>query len=150
MSWSFTVPGQPVSWDAAYRTGKMFVRRQGQQVLNADLTPKVIRRPVLTEDARAWRDAVIVLARMAKPSGWRPRGCSGTRKGHDPECQQLRLIVDLRLASDMDDDNALKLLRDGLAEAIDYDDIHFLTYTQSKTFGRTPYNACVIVTVEEL
>lgn len=149
MSWSFTVPGQPVSWDAAYRTGTMPVKRRGVAVLNEDMTPRMIRRPILTDEARAWRDAVVMLARLAKPSRWKPRGHLG-RAGHSDTCQQIRLVVDLRLAADMDDDNALKLLRDGLAEAIDYDDIHFLTYTQSKTFGRSPYEACVIVTVEDL
>lgn len=150
MSWSFTVPGQPISWDAAYRTAKMPVKRGGVAVLNEDLSQRFIRRPILTTEARDWRDMVVMLARLAKPRGFHVTGCTRTRKGHSESCQQLRLVFDLRLASDMDDDNALKLLRDGLAEALDYDDIHFLSETRSKTFGRKPFDACVIVTVEEI
>jgi len=135
MQWSVTIPGQPVSWDAAYRTGRMPVKRGGRLVLNEDLTPRYINRPVLTDDARVWKETVFTLARLAKPSGWKPEG-------------QIRVLFDLRLAEDMDDDNACKLARDALAEAIGHDDRHFLACTRSKTVGRSLYAACVIITVD--
>ena len=136
MSWSFTVPGQPVTTNHAYRTGKMPVKRGGRQVMNADMTPKVIHRPVLTDEGKTWRDAVQTIAQISKPSRWRPSG-------------QLRVIIDLRLADAQDADGSLKLILDGLKRAIDYDDKHFLPCVRSMESGRPLRDACVIVTVED-
>jgi len=141
VSWTVTIPGQPVSWDAAYRTGYVPVRRKvaGQRVpiYGADGRPKVIHRPVLTTEAEQWKSDVYRLCVNAKPSRWVPTG-------------QLRIEAELRLVHDMDDDNALKLARDALASAIGYDDIHFLVTTKSKVAGYQLRDACVILTISEV
>lgn len=130
------MPGQPVSWDAAYRSGRMPVRRKGVQVYNPDGTPKMITRPVKTDDAKLWQDAVYQLVITARPSGWRPTG-------------QIRLIVDLILSKDMDDDNAMKLTRDAAAKAIGIDDMQFLSCTRSKTITDDPRLAGVTMTFDD-
>lgn len=140
MRWSVTIPGQPVSWDAAYRTGLIPVRRKvaGQRVavLNPDGSKKMIHRPMLTAEAEQWKLDVYRLCTVAKPSHWRPEG-------------QIRIEVVLRLAHDMDDDNAMKLARDALASAIDHDDINFLMTTKSKSSGYLLRDACVILTIDD-
>lgn len=133
--WSVTIPGQPVSWDKAYKTGRVALRKAGQAVLNEDFTQRYVSRPVLTPEARTWKETVLTLCRLAKPSGFRPEG-------------QIRVLFDLRLATDMDDDNACKLARDSLAEAIGHDDRYFLACTRSKESGRTLRDACLIITVD--
>jgi len=105
-------------------------------VFNEDGSERTIHRPILTPEAKQWRDDVQLVAQTAKPSRWKPSG-------------QLRIVIDLRLAQDIDADNVLKLILDGLARAIDYNDRHFLPCVQSKTSGRKPHEACVIVTVED-
>lgn len=140
MRWSVTIPGQPVSWDAAYRTGLIPVRRKiaGQRVsvLNDDGSRKMIHRPMLTAEAEQWKMDVYRLCTVAKPSRWRPEG-------------QIRVEVVLRLVHDMDDDNAMKLARDALASAIEHDDINFLMTTKSKSSGYLLRDACVILTIDD-
>ena len=104
MRWSVTIPGQPVSWDAAYITGKMPVKRRGVPVLNGDGSPKMIHRPVLSREASQYRDDVQFLVQPARPSKFRPTG-------------QIRVIVDLYLTDDIDCDNATKLVFDGVERA---------------------------------
>jgi hypothetical protein len=113
------VPGQPVSWDAAYVTGKMPVKRRGTPMHNTDGSPRYIHRPVLTREGQQWKNDVQLLVQAAKPSAFHPAG-------------QIRLIVDLYLAHDMDDDNAMKLTRDAAAKAIGVDDMRFLVCTRVK------------------
>lgn len=119
MRWSVTIPGQPVSWDAAYITGRMPVKRRGVSVFNADGSQKTIHRPVMTDAGKTWKDDVQLLVQNAKPSKWKPTG-------------QIRVIVDLYLSHDMDDDNAMKLTRDAAAKALGLDDIQFLVCTRTK------------------
>ena len=136
MRWSVTIPGQPVSWDAAYRTGLRMVVHGGKPVLRPDGTAKLIHRPVLTPEAKQWKRDVQLLAQAARPSNWHPRG-------------QIRVLVELRLVNDMDDDNAMKLARDALHEAIGYDDIHFLMCTVSKKAGVSLRDACIKLTIDD-
>ena len=135
MRWSVTIPGHPVSWDRAYRTAKMPISRRGVPVLNEDMTPRLIHRPVLAPTAEIWKQNVQLLVQNAIPRRWQPSG-------------QIRLLVELHLAEDMDDDNALKLARDAASRAIvDHlmrtgaepkdarrrgDDMNFLVCTLSK------------------
>lgn len=137
MSWSVTIPGQPVTFDMAYKTGKLALKRGGRPVLNEDMTQRYVHRPILTDEARGWRDTVEMLSRLAKPSRWTPTG-------------QLRVEIDLRLAHDIDADNTLKLVLDGLARGINYNDRYFLPCVRSKTTGRKVSEACVIITVEDV
>jgi len=136
MRWSVTIPGQPVSWDAAYTTGRMPVRRKGVQVYNTAGEAKYINRPIKTDAAAQYQRDVQLIVQAAKPSGWHPEG-------------QIRLTVDMILSHDMDDDNALKLARDAFARAIDYDDIHFLVCTRSKEVSDDPRLTSITITVDD-
>lgn len=136
MRWHVDLPGQPVSWDQAYVTGKMPVKRRGKPVFNADMTPRTIHRPVLTDAGRVWKQDVEMLVRMAKPSAFKPTG-------------QIRLIVDLYLSHDMDDDNAMKLARDAAAKAIGVDDMRFLACTRIKEVVDDPRKAHVRLTFDD-
>ena len=124
------------SWDAAYRTGLRMVVSKGKPVLRPDGTPKLIHRPALTPEAKQWKRDVQLLAQAARPSIWHPRG-------------QIRVLVELHLVNDMDDDNAMKLARDALHEAIGYDDIHFLMCTVSKEAGVPLRDACIKLTIDD-
>ena len=136
MRWSVTIPGQPVSWDGAYRTGKMPVKSAGRPVFLPDGTPKMIHRPVLTAEAETWKNTVHLLVQAARPSRWAPAG-------------QIRLLVELHLVRDMDDDNAMKLARDAAAKAIGHDDINFLVCTLSKEAGLPLRDARVVLTFDD-
>jgi hypothetical protein len=149
--WSVTIPGQPVSWDHAYITGRMPVRRKGVQLYREDGSPKMINRPIKTDAAAVWQRDVELVAQAAKPSGWPAVPCvhhTGRRATACP-APQIRLTVDMILADDMDDDNALKLARDAFARAIDYDDIHFLVCTRSKEVTDDPRLASITITVDD-
>jgi hypothetical protein len=127
--WSVTIPGQPVSWDAAYRTHRV-------QITGRDGQPRNIHRPGLTPEARLWKRDVQLLAQAAKPSRWEPT-------------PQLTIYWELYLAHDMDDDNAEKLARDSLATAIGVDDMRFLSQTMHKEVVADPRDARVVITVED-
>lgn len=136
MKWSVTIPGQPVSWDAAYRTMKMPVNRREGPVYNADGSRKFIYRPGKTDDAAQYqRDAQLIIQTKA-PSDWSPPG-------------QVRMVVDLYLTNDMDDDNALKLLRDTVQKATGVDDMLFLSCTRRKEIVDAR-EARVVLTFEDL
>lgn len=112
-----SIPGQPVSLDAMYRTGQVWITdRTGAQ--------RQIRRPIITDEAVRWRDDVTVLVRTAKPSKW-PRDLK----------TQIRITIDLFLASDLDADNCLKGLLDGVSAAIEMNDMLFLPCVRSKVSG---------------
>lgn len=113
MRWSVVIPGQPVSWDAAYRIGKMPVRRKDGPVFNADGSRKFIHRPVKVDEAQVYQDTVQLLVQNACPSGWRPKG-------------QVRVYVEMWLGEDIDCDNATKLLFDAAAKAIGCNDRQFI------------------------
>ena len=136
MKWSVVIPGQPVSWDAAYPIGKMPVRRKTGPVLNEDGSQKMIHRPVKSIAAKVYQDDVIRLVTAAKPSGWVPTG-------------QVRVAVSLHLAADIDCDNATKLVFDGAATAIGCDDKLFLPCYLRKEIGLDPFKAFVRLTFDD-
>lgn len=136
MRWGVTIPGQPISTNHAYRTGRMNVSRKGTPVLNADGTPKVIHRPVKTPEAQQYHDDVLLLARNAKPSRWEPVG-------------QIRVVIDLFLTRDMDADGCLKVLLDGLADGIGVNDKMFLPTVRSKEAGVPLRDARVVLTIDD-
>lgn len=136
MRWGVTIPGQPVSWDAAYITGRMPISRKGVPVVDDSGKQKYIHRPVLTDEAKVWRNGVQMLCQAARPSRWKPEG-------------QIRVVIELFLTHDMDCDNSGKLTLDGLAKAIDYDDIHFLVTYRSKEAGVPLRDARVVLTIDD-
>jgi Holliday junction resolvase RusA-like endonuclease len=134
MKWDAVIPGQPVSLNDSIRMGTLAVQRKGQPVLRADGSPKVITRPVKTEQAKQYQQDAQLILQAAKPSKFKPTG-------------QLRVVFDIELAHDMDSDNIVKPLCDALKRAIAYDDVHFLPCVRSKIAGqRRPF---VLMTIEE-
>lgn len=132
MTWSVTIPGQPVSWDHAYKTGKVpgrFVGRDGEKLM--------IHRPVKTDKAAQYQRDAQLIVQAAAPSGWNPPG-------------QVRMIVDLYLVDDMDDDNALKLLRDAVQKATGVDDMKYLSCTRTKEVVDDPRTARIVLTFVDL
>lgn len=126
MRWSVTIPGQPVSWDHAYKTGRVPARGG-----------VMIHRPVKTEKASTYQQDAQLIVQAAAPSGWAPPG-------------RVRMIVDLFLAHDMDDDNAMKLLRDAVQRATGVDDMKFLSCTRRKEVVDDPRDARIVLTFEDL
>jgi len=109
--------------------------KAGRPMLDEQMRPRLIHRPVLTPAGERWKQDVQLLVQAAIPRGWMPDG-------------QIRVLVDLCLTDDMDDDNAMKLARDAASRAIiDHltrkgltpkdarrrgDDMNFLMCTRSK------------------
>lgn len=137
MTWSVTIPGQPVSWDAAYKTMRRPVHSKKGPVLNRDGSQKVIHRPGKTDEAAQYQRDAQLIVQAAAPSGWNPPG-------------QVRMIVDLYLVDDMDDDNALKLLRDSVQRATGVDDMRFLSCTRVKEVVDDPRTARIVLTFVDL
>jgi hypothetical protein len=110
-----SIPGQPVSTNHAYKIGQVWIAdRSGGQ--------RQIRRPIITNEAVAWRDTVLTLVRLAKPSKWKADG-------------QIRIQMGFFLARDADTDNLKKMILDGIAAALDVNDSRFLTCDTGKESG---------------
>lgn len=131
MTWSVTIPGQPVSWDHAYKTGRIPARNtnSGERLW--------IHRPIKTDKAVTYQEDAQLIIQAAAPSRWSPPG-------------QVRMYVDLYLINDMDDDNALKLIRDTVQRATGVDDMRFLSCTRRKEVVSDPREARVVLTFEDL
>jgi hypothetical protein len=100
------VPGRPETWNHAYKRS----RHTG--------------KPVLTEDARLWKEAVYLTSLNAfNRSRWRPTG------------RRIAVHIWLYLSTDMDADNSLKLTLDGLARGIGVNDKLFLPRVMAKEVG---------------
>ena len=110
MKWGFTLPGQPPSWNTAYRIITKHGRRGGYQALGK------------TSEAKRYQIGAANIIRSAKPSRWKPIG-------------QLRIHYWLYLARDMDCDNVLKLINDVIQTATGVDDKWFLPTVEEKTTG---------------
>lgn len=113
MIWKFVVPGNAVSVNDAYRTGKMPLARKGKPVLGPDGSQRFIHRPILTDQAEQWRNDVQLIAQNARPKGWQ---WSGGR---------IRIVWRFHLTRLTDSDNLLKLACDGLSRAIGVNDKFF-------------------------
>lgn len=115
MRFFVSIPGQPVSLDHAYKTGQVWITdRSGAQ--------RQIRRPIITDEAVTWRNTVQMLVQNAKPSKWKAEG-------------QIRITLELYLATNIDADNVLKLVFDGIAAGLDLNDRDFLVCVRSKESG---------------
>jgi hypothetical protein len=136
MRWAVTIPGQPISTNHAYRTGRMFVARRGVPVIGEDGRQRIIHRPVKTAEAQQYHDDVMRLVMVARPSRWRPEG-------------QIRVVIDLHLVNDMDADGCLKILLDGLADGMGVNDRTFLPTVRSKEAGLPPRDARVDLMIDD-
>lgn len=102
MSWTVTLPGQPISGNHAYRLGKGY-RRGGISY------PKIIKTP----ETEAYQRGVVLLVRTARPTGWSPGD------------GRLRIRWKFYLTRIADSDNLVKVLSDALALALDVNDRRF-------------------------
>lgn len=128
MKWSFVVEGQPVSWNASYGVGvrKRTGGRNGQY-------HTIIKK----DDAVAYTNLVMLRAREARPSGWRPEGL-------------VVVEIEYFLGRNIDCDNVMKLVNDGLARAIEVDDKWFLPRAMSKEIGLRPPERRLVVSVSSV
>lgn len=126
--WGFTVPGQPLSWNEAYRIGVRYRpgSRGGQY-----------RTIIKTDEAVAYTDAVTMIAKTAKPSHW-------------PNYDRL-IVVELRLylGRSVDADNTMKMIMDGLKAALGVDDKWFLPRAMWTEWGLRPDQRRVEVQVSD-
>lgn len=121
-SFTFTVPGQPMSWNRSYRNKMMVVRdRLGVPVINKH--GKIMQRATQykTQAAKNWQTEVAYRARHAKPP--------------DFEASQIIVAYDFILARDIDCDNVLKMANDAIAAAIGLNDKFFYPVVLSKISG---------------
>ena len=109
MSWSFTVPGQPVSGNHANKIGRGF-RRGGIAY------PKMVK----TDEAAAYQLAVSYIVRTAKPSDWKWGG--------------EQVVVEYRfwISRDADCTNMIKVLEDAIFPALGINDSWALPRAMSK------------------
>jgi len=116
MSWTFDIPGQPPT------VNHLYVRVRGRW-------DRMTKAPGVAD----YQDLVVLLARQARPSGYRPDG-------------QIRVTYSFYLKRDADCDNLIKAIQDSLAIALDINDKMFLPCTLHKSTGHLlPHT---IITVE--
>jgi hypothetical protein len=113
VSWSFTVPGQPISWNHAYKR----VTRRARD-------GRTYQGQAKTAEAVDYQRVVALIVGAARPSGWRHDGKS-----------YIRLRVRLFLAHDIDATNVWKILEDAIARKLDVDDKWFLVSFEHKEIG---------------
>lgn len=123
--WSFTLPGQPLSWNRSYRIVTA-TNKQGRTYPTIAMTPA----------AKAYKAAAIYIIKSARPSRWKPKG-------------QVRITFRLHLKREVDCDNVMKLIHDAIEEATGVDDKYYLPTVAEKS-TRWGKNAKVEVTVEDL
>lgn len=124
MTWSFTVPGQPPSWNHAYNT-----------VIRHDNAGRSYRGRARTPAVLQYQRDVALIVGSARPSGWHHDG------GY------VRLDVELHLGRDIDATNVWKILEDAIARKLEVDDKFFLVcFTSKETGCKKPY---VRVSIEE-
>lgn len=111
---TFTVPGQPLSWNRSYKSKTIRMRDALGHVRSYPSTYK-------TQVAKDWQDAVRTLCRVAKPTGWK--------------ATEVIVAYDLILARMIDCDNVMKMANDAIARAIDLDDRYFYPVVMSKVSG---------------
>lgn len=128
MRWSFVIEGQPLSWNAAYRIGT-FNRRAYNRAAHD------VRTIIKTDEAVAYTDLATVRAREKKPPGWAPKGF---------------VVVEFKyyLGRDVDCDNVMKLVNDGIESATGVDDRWYLPRAMSKETGLRPEQRRLEITVD--
>ena len=120
----FEIPGQPISWNRAYRIVRVPHRggSSHQQLAKTD---------------EGWNYQLVAstIVRRAKPKGWKPTG-------------QVRVRYWFRLKRAMDASNCLKLLEDAIAIGLDVDDAIFLPCVVSLSSGHK--DPGVTIEIEEV
>jgi hypothetical protein len=124
MTWSFVVPGQPVSTNHMYIIGKGY-RRGGISF------PKMVKAPGVEN----YQTVASMVCRIAKPKDWKWDG------------ELLVVEFDFHLMDNIDCDNAMKALLDAIKDVIGVDDRFMLPRAMTKEWGLKPVNARVEVRV---
>ena len=109
-SFSFTMPGQPPTWNHMYRW------------TTRNVNGKSVRIQVKTDEANLYQSQLTMVARAAKPSDFNPPN-------------GIIVAYDMFLGRDLDADNVMKAVNDALAIALGVNDKRFLPVTLSKTHG---------------
>lgn len=136
MTWSFTVEGQPVSWNAAYRIGLINRTGRGGRLRLGRGGEVIERRTIIkTDEAKAYTELAAWRAKAACPPGWRPTGL---------------VVIEFTyyLGADIDCDNVMKLIDDGIEDATGVNDRWFLPRAMWKTTGLRPSQRRVEVLVD--
>jgi hypothetical protein len=121
-SFTFTVPGQPMSWNASYKSRTVHVRDRFGSVMHTAKGNPVTRGGLYkTQEAKDWQDGVRMIARVHKPS--------------DFAAHEVIVVYDFVLARDIDCDNVKKMANDAIAEALGINDRYFYTADFSKVTG---------------
>ena len=108
-TWRFTIPGQPLSWNHAYK-------RVTYRVRQPDGSLKVLNRMGKADGVEAYQEAIILLAKTARPSGWT-----------HPKDAHVRIRYWFYTYPLIDTDNMKKLVNDAIAKALGINDKWFLT-----------------------
>lgn len=136
MTWSFEVEGQPISWNAAYRIGTVVRSGRGGRLRLGHDGSIVERRSIIkTDAAKAYTALAAARAAEARPSHWGPTGL---------------VVVEFTyyLGTDIDCDNVMKLINDGIQAATGVNDRWFLPRAMWKTTGLRPNQRKVVVVVD--
>lgn len=107
-SWQFTIPGQPLSWNHAYKR-VTYRQRTAQGLVTMNRMAKVA-------GVDEYQQMIEMLAKVARPSGWT-----------HPKDTPIRLKYWYYINPSLDTDNMKKLINDALAKAIGINDRWFRT-----------------------
>lgn len=110
MSWSFTVEGEPPSWNHSYK--QVVIVKNGRAYRTMAKQPEV----------EVFQTLVTLACKLRRPKGWEPKG-------------QIKIVYDFYLTRDKDADNMLKAINDAIAVALGINDKMFLPCVRSKTVG---------------
>jgi len=134
LTWSFVIEGQPVSWNKIYKIGVGIRTGARGRIRFGDDGPATFRKIIKTDEAKAYTELAMIRAREKKPSGWMPKGF---------------VVVEFKyyLGRDVDCDNVMKLVNDGIKDATGVDDRWYLPRAMSKATGLRPESRRVEVTV---
>ncbi|HEX5016538.1 MAG TPA: hypothetical protein VFX15_03005 [Actinomycetes bacterium] len=129
MRWGFQVEGQPVSWNAAYGIGVVNRRAYNRR-------PREVRTIVKTDKAVAYTGLAMRRCQEKRPRGWSPTGL---------------VVVEFYyfLGRDIDCDNVMKLVNDGIEAATGVDDKWFLPRAIFKTTGLRPSQRKIVVILDD-
>ena len=137
MSWTFEVEGQPLSWNQGYGIGRVpRTGARGRLRLGPDGQVREARTIIKTQKAKDYTDLVTIRAKEArKPRDWWDGGL---------------VIVELYyyLGRDVDCDNVMKFVDDGIETATGVNDKWFLTRAMWKTTGLKPSERRLVVVVD--
>jgi Holliday junction resolvase RusA-like endonuclease len=107
--WRFIIKGQPLSWNHAYK-------RVTYKMRQPDGTMRVMNRMGKADGVEAYQEGIILLAKVARPSGWT-----------HPKDTPIRIRYWFYTNPLIDTDNMKKLVNDAIAKAIGVNDKWFLT-----------------------